>query len=421
MKSTATLSSARSTSRIVAQCQSCGCRNLRSALFVGYMPPVNQMRPMGVQLDEQPTYPAEVFMCPECSLVQLGLVVDPTILFGPDYPYTSGTTKLLHTNFDDLAEESAEILNRTNPDLIVDIGSNDGTLLSKFKNRGFRVLGIEPTNAGEIAKAAGIPTETKFFSEATGKDVSVRHGKAALATCANCFAHIDDVHGVIRGVLALLGGNGVFVNESHYLVPLLDNLQYDTIYHEHLRYYSLTAQKSLFERHGLEIIHARRIPSHGGSIRVYVSPKGRRSVLPTVEKILAEELSRGPWEVQLAEFRQRVVASKLKLYILLARLQEAGKRIVGIGAPSRASTMITYVGLNEQIIEAVGEVPGSRKIGRYMPGTLIPVRDEAELLGSQPDVAFIFSWHIAAELMPKLRQRGFKGQFLIPLPEPRLV
>jgi len=409
------------TSKIVTECQACGCKDLQSALFVGYMPPVNQMRPVGKRLGEQPAYPAEVLVCPECHLVQLGLVVDPKILFAPDYPYTSGTTKILHDNFDDLARESSEMLNLKSTDLVVDIGSNDGTLLSKFKKRGFKVLGIEPTDAGDIANAMGIRTEKGFFGEATGKDTAARHGKAAIVTCANCFAHIDDVHAVVRGVVELLDEKGVFINESHYLVPFLDDLQYDTIYHEHLRYYSLTAQKALFEPHGLEITHARPIQSHGGSIRVYACRKGKRSALPSVERILTEESARGPWEAQLAAFRKRVVASKLNLHALLAQLKTGGKRIVGIGAPSRASTMITYVGLNEEIIEAVGEVPGSRKIDRYMPGTLIPVRDEAQLLASQPDVALIFSWHIADELMPKLRQRGFKGQFLIPLPEPRLV
>lgn len=306
-------------------------------------------------------------------------------------------------------------------DFVVDVGSNDGTLLSKFLKRGFKVLGIEPTGAGDLAKAAGIPTETLFFSETTGQGVMTRHGKARIVACANCFAHIEDVHSVVRGVLALLDDDAVFINESHYLVPLLDDLQYDTIYHEHLRYYSLAAQKALFEMHGLEIIHARPIPSHGGSIRVYAARKGKRQVQPSVERMLAAEAARGPWEAQLADFRQRVVASKLRLYTLLAELKAGGMRIIGVGAPSRASTMITYVGLDADIIEAVGEVPGSRKIDRYMPGTLIPVLDEAKLLATQPDVALMFSWHIADELIPKLRARGFKGRFLIPLPEPRLV
>jgi ABC-type Fe3+-hydroxamate transport system substrate-binding protein len=409
------------TSRIVDRCQACGCRDLRSTLFIGYMPPVNQMHAIGERPAEQPAYPAEVLVCPDCQLVQLGLVVDPKILFAPDYPYTSGTTRILHDNFDNLAEESAKLLGLKATDLVVDVGSNDGTLLSKFQKRGFKVLGIEPTCAGDLANAAGIPTEMRFFGEATGNETAARHGKARLVTCANCFAHIEDVHGVVRGMLALLDDDGVFINESHYLVSLLDDLQYDTIYHEHLRYYSLTAQKALFERHGLEIIHARPIPSHGGSIRVYAARKGRRAVQPSVARMLAEEAARGPWEAQLVAFRQRVVASKLRLYALLAELKAEGLRIIGIGAPSRASTMITYVGLDADIIEAVGEVPGSRKIDRCMPGTLIPVCDEGKLLSTQPDVALMFSWHIADELIPKLRARGFKGRFLIPLPEPRLV
>lgn len=405
----------------VTECQACGCDDLRSTLFIGYVPPVNQMRPVGQRPAEQPAYPAEVLVCPRCDLVQLGLVVDPEILFAPDYPYTSGTTTILHQNFDNLAEESAALLGLKATDLVVDVGSNDGTLLSKFAKRGFKVLGIEPTGAGDLAKAAGIPTEIRFFGEETGRDVAARHGKARLVTAANCFAHMEDVHAIIRGVLAVLDEDGVFINESHYLVPLIDDLQYDTVYHEHLRYYSLTALKALFAPHRLEIIHARPIPSHGGSIRVYAARMGARPVQPSVAEILASEAARGPWEDQLKDFRLRVADSKLKLYALLARLKAEGKRVIGVGAPSRASTMVTYLGLNADIIEGVAEAPGSRKIGRYMPGTLIPVCNEADLLATEPDVALMFSWHIADELMPKLRARGFKGQFLIPLPEPRLV
>lgn len=408
-------------STVVASCQSCGCNDLRSALFIGFLPPANQMWQVGTRFAEQPAYPAELLICPQCHLVQLGLVVDPEILFSPDYPYTSGTTTILHENFENLAEECAALVGLRPSDLVVDVGSNDGTLLSKFYKRGFRVLGIEPTGASDLANSAGIPTECRFFNEATGRDIAVRHAKARLVTCANCFAHVEDVHGVVRGVLELLGDDGVFVNESHYLLPLIDNLQYDTIYHEHLRYYSLIALTALLEPHGIEIIHARPIPTHGGSIRVYAARKGSRKVEASVKQMLDAETARGSWEKQLMKFGVRVASSKLRLLAILASLKGQGKRIIGIGAPSRASTMITYVGLDAQIIEAVGEVPGSLKIGRFMPGTSIPVCNEMELLASEPDVALIFSWHIAKELMPKLRARGFRGDFLIPLPEPLLV
>ena len=250
-------------------CQVCGHTPLNDVLSLGYMPPVNQMVPIGQLPRQQPWFPTNLLRCGNCDLVQLGLAVDPAIIFPAEYPYTSGTTKLLRDNFADLHRESAALLNLGKDDLVVDVGSNDGTLLSNFKNGGHRVLGIEPTDVGDIANARGIPTIKRYFGPAIARDVKRDYGPASVVTAANCFAHIEDVHAIVDGIVEMLKPNGVFISESHYLIALLDTLQYDTIYHEHLRYYSLTSLKRLLELHELEIFHARPIPSHGGSIRVY--------------------------------------------------------------------------------------------------------------------------------------------------------
>jgi hypothetical protein len=213
----------------------------------------------------------------------------------------------------------------------------------------------------------------------------------------------------------------MFISESHYLVALLETLQYDTVYHEHLRYYSLHSLQYLLQAHGLEIVHAKRIPTHGGSIRVYAARKGVHAVRPTVAALLAAENETGVDLKRLERFRQQVVMTKLRLHSLLLGIRQAGKRIYGIGAPSRASTLICYTGLDDAIIDCVLEVPGSYKTGKYMPGTLIPVLDETRLFEDQPEYALLFSWHIAEELMPKLKAKGFKGDFIVPLPEPRIV
>ena len=213
----------------------------------------------------------------------------------------------------------------------------------------------------------------------------------------------------------------MFISESHYLIPLLDRLQYDTVYHEHLRYYSLHSLKYLLEMNGLEVFHARPIPSHGGSIRVYAARKGTHKVEPSVAKMLAAEPTGDAMRKRLADFRREVMLSKLRLHSILRDLKEKGARIAGISAPSRASTMVNYVGLDEAIIDYVCEIKGSLKIGMYMPGTLIPIVDEARLYEDQPEAAVIFSWHIAEELAPKLRANGFKGQLITPLPVPRVL
>jgi hypothetical protein len=402
-------------------CQVCGHAPLANVLSLGYMPPVNQMVAIGEVPRQQPWFPTNLFHCAKCDLVQLGLAVDPVIIFPPEYPYTSGTTKLLRDNFAELYSEASAMLKLGPLDLVVDIGSNDGTLLSNFQNGGHRVLGIEPTDVGKIATGRGIPTLTRYFTPAVAAEVKGEHGPARVVTAANCFAHIEDVHSIVEGICNLLTFDGVFISESHYLIGLLDRLQYDTVYHEHLRYYSLHSLKYLLEMNGLEVFHARPIPSHGGSIRVYAARKGSHKVEPSVAAMLAAEPMGDAMRKRLADFQRDVMLSKLRLHAILRELKEKGARIAGISAPSRASTMVNYVGLDEAIIDYVCEIKGSLKIGMYMPGTLIPIVDEAKLYEDQPDAAVIFSWHIAEELAPKLRANGFKGQLITPLPVPRAL
>ena len=402
-------------------CQVCGSTQLDDVLSLGYMPPVNQMVPIGQVPRQQPWFPTNLLHCRECDLVQLGLAVDPVIIFPPEYPYTSGTTKLLRDNFAELQREAAAMLGLTEKDLVVDIGSNDGTLLSNFQAGGQRVLGIEPTDVGDIANSRGIPTIKRYFSPAAAREVKEKYGPARVVTAANCFAHIEDVHAIVDGIVEMLGPDGVFISESHYLIGLLDTLQYDTVYHEHLRYYSVTSLKHLLEMHDLEVFHARPIPSHGGSIRVYAGRHGAHTVQDSVRRMLATEPRGEALSKRLAEFKRDVMLSKLRLLSMLRELKEKGARVVGISAPSRASTLVNYVGLDEAIIDYVCEIPGSLKIGKCMPGTAIPVVDETKLFEDQPDCAVIFSWHIADELAPKLKAKGFRGKLISPLPVPRFL
>jgi hypothetical protein len=282
------------------------------------------------------------------------------------------------------------------------------------------VHGIEPTNAGELAIQRGIATLTSFFNRKAVDRVVAEKGRAKIVTATNVFAHIEDIHEVVNALLALLRDDGIFISESHYVLSLIDTLQYDTIYHEHLRHYSLTSLAWLLKMHGLEVIHAKRIPTHGGSIRVYAARAGKYPIRETVAPILAQE-DRELTRDRLHSFRTRVVQSKLSLYTLLRDIKSAGQRVYGIGAPSRASTLINYVGLDDGILDCVLEIKGSYKIGKYIPGTVIPVWEEGRLFDDQPEYAMLLSWHIADELIPKLASRGFRGRFIVPLPQPRVV
>lgn len=406
----------------VESCQLCGGQELLSALFLGFLPPVNTMRNIGERPDGEPFHPAELLVCRTCHLAQLGYVVNPEILFPPDYPYTSGSTRILRENFAELYRECVELFGLDADDLVVDIGSNDGTLLANFKDGGQRVLGIEPTQTGDLARKRGIETMTAFFGTDAAARVRADLGAARFITAANVFAHIPEVHTVLDAIGHLLADDGIFISESGYLRELIETVQYDTIYHEHLRYYSLTSLRELLGRHGFRILHAKRIPTHGGSIRVYATRSSEPPARPSVEQLLAEEMAAGlADESWVPGFQKRVMQSKLDLYGLIGPLKAAGARIYGVGAPSRASTLVNYVGLDDEIVDCVLEISGSKKLNKYLPGTAIPVLDEAKLYEDQPEFALLLSWHIADELTANLRRNGFGGRFIVPLPAPRIL
>ena len=408
----------------IAGCQVCDAQDLESVLFLGYLPPVNTMRAIGSLLHEESAFPAEMRYCRHCHLVQLGYAVDPNVLFPPDYPYTSGTTRVLRDNFAELQREVQAMLGLDKTDLVVDIGSNDGTLLSNFASAGNRVAGIEPSLTAKLAEERAISTLMTFFDKAAVDQTLSNHGNPKVVTATNVFAHIHHVHDLVENICRLIGEDGVFISESHYLRDLVETLQYDTIYHEHLRYYSLTSLKNLLERHGLRVFHAKRIPTHGGSIRVYSTKDRSRPVNESIARILREEAAAGlAGNTWIPDFRSKVLQSKLDLYRLLADVK-GGKdapRIFGVGAPSRASTLINYVGLDDGLLDCVVEVKSSKKLNKYIPGTVIPVVDESKLYAEQPPYVLFLSWHIADELRENLTRHGYTGDFITPLPVPRIL
>ena len=406
----------KSNSKTISKCQISGSNDLKSIMFLGYLPPPTEMKKINSKIEEETFYPADLVYSPTSRLVQLNTIVNKEILFSKDYAYTSSTTKILRENFQELYNDCNKIIKISTSDLVVDIGSNDGNLLGNFKNH-HRVLGITPEKIGKIAIRKGIPTLIRYFDETTAKLVLKKHGRAKIITATNVFAHIENVSKLMKNILKILQRDGVFISESHYLVSLIKTNQYDTIYHEHLRYYSLSSLKYLFDKYGLKIIHAKKINTHGGSIRVYATKSKKFKINKNVKKILDLEKRYLNWKT-FNNFRKNVFKSKINLYSILKRIKNKNKKICGIGAPARASTLINYIGLDENIIDYVLEIEGSKKIGNYIPGTKIPILSEKKLFVDQPNYAILFSWHIASELKIKLRKRGFKGKFIIPLPTP---
>ena len=403
----------------VNHCQISGSKDLELILSLGLIPPVNQMTKIDEKPHQQLFFPTEIFYSPTSKLVQLGITVDKKILFPKEYPYTSSTTKILRDNFAELSEEVFRNFQIDAEDLIIDIGSNDGNLLSNFKNK-CKILGVTPEDIGKIAIDRGIPTILNYFSKELSSDIVKEHGKAKIITATNVFAHIDNVDEIINAIKNLIKDDGIFISESHYLKTLVEQIQYDTIYHEHLRYYSLSSLKYLFQKHGMEIIKAKQINTHGGSIRVYAANKGKYKIDNSFNELIEFE-TKQLFRKDLFDFKNKVVNSKLKLYSLLNEIKNSRENIYGISAPSRATTLINYLGIRRDIMDCILEIDGSQKINHYLPGTDIPIFNEKKLYIDQPKFAFILSWHIDREIINNLRKKGFKGKFIVPLPGPTIV
>ena len=401
----------------INKCQISKSKNIKKIISLGKMPLVNSMYSTN---QDEPEYfaPLDLFYCPISKLVQLGIVIDKEILFPKSYPYTSSTTKALRDNFLQLRKDLENKNLIKNNDLIIDIGSNDGNLLSNFIEK-YKVLGITPEIIGKIAIKRGIPTIIDYFNDKNKKLILKKYGKAKIITATNVFAHMDNISNVIKNIKNLLLKDGTFISESHYLMPLLKLNQYDTIYHEHLRYYSLTSLNFLFKKHGLEIFDAKKIDTHGGSIRVYASIKGERKIENIVSKIIQEEKIINL--KFLLGFQRKITLSKLKLMSLLNDLKSKNRSISGISAPSRATTLINYCGLDKDIIDNIFEINGSKKIGKNIPGTSIPVIKENFTFIKKIDYLLIFSWHIQKQIINTYRRKGYKGKFIVPLPMPKII
>tara|TARA_B110000902_G_scaffold251375_1_gene311560 strand:- start:369 stop:1334 length:966 start_codon:yes stop_codon:yes gene_type:complete len=308
--------------KTIQKCQFSNKKDLRLIISLGYLPPVNEFIKINSIKSQSVFFPTDLVYSSSSKLVQLSTIVNKSIVFPKSYPYTSSTTKILRENFSELSKECNKLINLNSTDLIVDIGSNDGNLLSNFKR--IRRLGVTPENIGKLAIKKGIPTLLNYFDKKTANLIKKKYGQAKIITATNVFAHIDNIKELMGNVLKILKNDGVFITESHYLMPLIQDLQYDTIYHEHLRYYSLTSLKNIFNKFNLEIIHAKEIPTHGGSIRVYVSRKNKYKKSKLINKILSKEKKLLSWQ-KFLNFRDKVVDSKLQLLSLLRKIKQKKK------------------------------------------------------------------------------------------------
>lgn len=374
-----------------AACGICGHNRLKPILDLGDQPMAER--------DDGNLYPLSLLECELCGLVQLSYVVDQRELFPEDHPYSTGNTAALRRHFRGQAARLAPLLEPG--DLVVDIGCNDGTFLGELATLAPRanLLGVEPTGQAEKCRARGIPVVQDFFTARLARRLVKSFGQARYITASNVLAHVPDPHDFMTGVSTLLEPvYGEFITENHDWASVINGLQIDTVYHEHLRYYSIASLSHLLAMHGFLVRSATPLPTHGGSFRVTARPQ-RRGLA-----------------VRAQDARDQLRA--LLRGLITDRLLPAS--IYGIGAATRATPLIHYAGL-EDFLTCVVEVPGSDKIGRTMPGTALPIMDEKVLLQNQPPYALIFPWHLASSIVPALRAAGYEGKFIVPLPYPEVL
>ena len=307
--------------------------------------------------------------------------------------------------------------------LAIDIGSNDGTLLKGFKKVKFETLGIEPTNISKIANRNGIKTIQRFFNISTANYISKKYKKASVITGTNLFAHVDKLNSFMKAIKILLDPKkGVFVTESHYAVDIIEDLQYDSIYHEHLRFYLVKPLIHLMEKHGFKIIDAIRIPNYGGSIRISATLNTDLKPNKNIKRLIDFEKRKGFYgKKKYKNFSKDVIKSKNNLIKILKNIKRKGENIVGIGCPGRSITLLSYCKINRNILDYIAEQSSSLKLNLFTPNTHIPVLDEENFFENQPEYALILSWHYGKSIMKNLRRKGYKGKFIVPLPFPKII
>jgi len=403
-------------------CQICNSKKLSIILDLGFTPPCDSLPNDEALSVSEIYYPLKLLRCSDCFLIQLSYVVDPRILFHINYPYKSSITNVLSENLQNGAQKIIENLNIPENSLVVDIGSNDGTLLKGFQKKKMRVIGIEPTNIAKIAKKNNVPTLQDFFDRKTCKKILSDYGTPKLVTATNVFAHAQMLGNLIEGVEYILDKDGYFVSESHYALDILNTLQFDSIYHEHLKYYSLKDLIKLLSYYNFTVIDAERIPNYGGSIRCYAQKGKNRSVSLNVYDLLKEEENSKLYdESTWIKFSHKVVDAKKKFKILISEIIKNNKTICGIGSPGRSCTLINYFDISKVEMNYIAEQSTSLKLGLYVPGKHIPIVDEKLMLENQPDYALILSWHYYENIINNLRNKGLKSKIIIPLPQIKIL
>ena len=382
---------------------------------LGDQPHCNRLVRPDLPTGTEPHYPLRVGFCRRCTMVQIDHTIPKESMFS-DYPYVSGTTRTLPAHFRDTSERIAAAYGIDAADLVVDVGSNDGTWLKQYGAFGCRVLGVEAAaNVARIAQDAGVPTWNRFFNDDCARDILAQHGPAKVVTAAGVFFHLEELHSVVRGIAALLSKDGVFVVQAIYLGGMVKNTAFDQVYHEHLCYYTLRSLSALLEQHGLEVFEAGLVPIHGGSIEAHVARTGAQPVGDSVRALRGDEDASGLGDIATyRRFAENVLALRMRLVAMLREYKAQARSVWAYGAPAKGATLLNSFGIGPDLVQKAVE-KNPMKVGLAVPGVRVPIEAEGD---ARPDAYLVLAWNFIEEFLKKEQPYlAAGGELIVPIPE----